>query len=301
MPRVEDVPDDVVEHLRSIFSGCNARTTEKLSNNPNVPEESLDLSWIEHMTRHSAVAELPSAWLVKIETHYLGGMRHFYRWEIADIGVLVHLRLASGRQSKVALLQSKRLYTNAAAVREETPVDFEIGLARLADPEDDALSMALQTDFRFDEDCAYNQITPGSGQVERIDEYERDVKLKVYYHLYNPWSIPFEQRIPLAQYVDYDGHPDIGVRVIHSRTIHARLDTESRHPPRLGDLEALEGLPPYGRRLEEFVCDELLACREGDRFQSIGDDRIQALFNRRSGAIAAAIAITIEAPQEASA
>jgi len=104
MPRVEDLPDDVVEHLRSIFSGCNARTTEKLSNNPNVPEESLDLSWIEHMTRHSAVAELPSAWLVKIETHYLGGMRHFYRWEIADIGVLLHLRLASGRQSKVALL-----------------------------------------------------------------------------------------------------------------------------------------------------------------------------------------------------
>jgi len=161
--------------------------------------------------------------------------------------------------------------------------------------------MALQTDFRFDEDCAYNQITPGSEQVERIDEYERDVKLKVYYHLYNPWSIPFEQRIPLAQYVEYDGQPEIGVRVIPSRTIHATLDTESRHPPRLRDLEALEGLPPRGWRLEEFVCDELLACREGDRFQSIGDDRIQALFNRRSGAIAAAIAITIEAPQVASA
>jgi hypothetical protein len=35
----------------------------------------------------------------------------------------------------------------------------------------------------------------------------------------------------------------------------------------------------------------------GDRFESISHDRIQQLFNRRSGAIAAAIAISVEAPQ----
>jgi hypothetical protein len=55
-------------------------------------------------------------------------------------------------------------------------------------------------------------------------------------------------------------------------------------------------LPSYGWRLEEFVCDELLACREGDRFNSPGDYKIERLFYRRTGAIAAAISVTIEAP-----
>jgi hypothetical protein len=81
---VPDLPDDVVEHLRSVFSACNARTTDKLVTNPNAPEESLDPTWIEHMSRYSTPVTLPSDWLVKVETHYLGGMRHFRRWEIAD-------------------------------------------------------------------------------------------------------------------------------------------------------------------------------------------------------------------------
>lgn len=294
---VADLPADVVEHLRSIFSACNARTTEKLSTNPNVPEESLDLSWIEHMSRHSAPVALPSDWLVKVETHYLGGMRHYYRWEIADIGLLVHLRLdESGRRSKVALLQSKRLYPDGAAVREETIVDYEIGFGRLADPEDDAISIAFATDFSFGEDSAYGQIRQGSNQVAAIDEYEREVGLKVYYQLYNPWSVPFAQRVPLVGFVEHEGEPDLGVRVIPSPRVHARL-AESGRSPQLRDLAELDGLPPFGWRLEHFVCDELLGCREGDRFESITDARIQQLFNRRSGAIAAAIAITVEAPR----
>ena len=31
-------------------------------------------------------------WSVRIDTHFLGGRRHFRSWEIADIGVLVYLR-----------------------------------------------------------------------------------------------------------------------------------------------------------------------------------------------------------------
>src|ERR1051326_7290859 len=46
-----------------------------------------------------------------LETHFLGGFPMFRSWEIADIGFLVMFRRA-GRlyRSKVALLQSKRLY-----------------------------------------------------------------------------------------------------------------------------------------------------------------------------------------------
>lgn len=60
-----------------------------------------------------------------------------FRWEIADIGILVFLRLVGqSRTNKMAVLQSKRLYPVGAPVLEEMRVDFEIGLARLADPEE---------------------------------------------------------------------------------------------------------------------------------------------------------------------
>jgi hypothetical protein len=39
-----------------------------------------------------------------------------------------------------------------------------------------------------------------------------------------------------------------------------------------------------------------MQCKEGDVFQDFSDGRIITLFNRRSGAIAATIAINIEAP-----
>lgn len=294
---VPDLPDDVVEHLRSVFSACNARTTDKLVTNPNAPEESLDLTWIEHMSRYSTPVTLPSDWLVKVETHYLGGMRHFRRWEIADIGLLVHLRLGDeGRRSKVALLQSKRLYPDGMPIREETLVDYEIGFGRLADPEDDAISMGFATEFRFSDESPYGQIRLNSRQIAAIDDYEREVRLKVYYQLYNPWSVPFVQRIPLAGYVEQQGEPDLGVRIVPARIVHALLGNPPLQSPRLSDLAALGALPPFGWRLEQFICDEVLVCREGDQFESISDARIQQLFNRRSGAIAAAIAISVEAP-----
>ena len=294
---VTDLPDDALSWIRSVLAACNARTTEKLSMNPNAPEESLDLTWIEHMSRFSSPVTLDSGWLVKIETHYLGGMRHFRRWEIADIGLLVHLRLGEkGRRSKVALLQSKRLYPDGTPIREETLVDYEIGFARLADPEDQLLSMAFDTEFRFTDESAYGAIRQPSNQVTAIADYEKQVGLKVYYQLYNPWLVPFVQRIPLTGYVAPDGVPDLGVRIVPAPLLRTRLGFNSRPNPLLSDLADIAPLPAYGWRLEDFICDELLACREGDRFGSIRDAPIQQLFNRRSGAIAAAIAITIEAP-----
>lgn len=265
---------------------------------PNAPEESLDLTWIEHMSRFSSPVTLGSGWLVKIETHYLGGMRHFRRWEIADIGLLVHLRLGEeGRVSKVALLQSKRLYPDGTPIREETLVDYEIGFARLADPEDQALSVGFETEFRFTSASHYGAIRQPSNQVSAIADYEQQVGLKVYYQLYNPWRVPFVQRIPLIAYAESDGAPDLGVRIVPAPLLRTRLGMDSRPNPLLRDLADIPPLPAYGWRLEDFICDELLACREGDRFGSVGDAPIQQLFNRRSGAIAAAIAITIEAPK----
>jgi hypothetical protein len=50
----------------------------------------------------------------------------------------------------------------------------------------------------------------------------------------------------------------------------------------------------YGWPLEVFAGDLFLRCHEGSLFESINENRIQNLFNRRSGPIYAAIAITVE-------
>jgi len=62
MMTVSDLPDDVLEHLRSIFRACNARTTEKLSNNPNAPEESLPFVVIVSPTGELAGASTARTW-----------------------------------------------------------------------------------------------------------------------------------------------------------------------------------------------------------------------------------------------
>src|SRR5437588_9814624 len=117
---MQRVPEDVTEWIRTVFRGCNERITEKLSNNPNLPEESLDLTWIEHLSQYASPVTLGSSWTIKIETHYLGGLRHFRNWEIADLGVLMFFRRAGAlERSKVALLQSKGLYTSHNTVQEE--------------------------------------------------------------------------------------------------------------------------------------------------------------------------------------
>src|ERR1043166_2302634 len=89
---------------------------------PNAPEESLDLTWVEYLSHFSSPVVLDSNWVVKVESHYLGGLRHFYTWEIADIGILVFLRFGGARnKSKVALLQSKRLYPDGHEPGRPTP------------------------------------------------------------------------------------------------------------------------------------------------------------------------------------
>lgn len=295
-----ELPKGVIEWVRSTFSACNRRITEKLCMSPNSPEESFDLTWIEHLSRYASPIELESGWIVKIESHFLGGRRHFYSWEIADIGVLVHLRLGDqGRTSKVALLQSKRLYPEATPVREETRSDYEIGFARLADPEDASLSLRLAGDFRFTQDSRYGALRYGSDQGKAIDAYMTDVGLKVYYQLYNPWSVPYTQRIPLERYEPPEGLPELGTRVIPASLLHRLLKDSENPVPALRDLASVPSLPQFGWRLEDFVCDEVLSCREGDQYSSLQDERIFALFNRRSGPIAAAIAISIEAPSDA--
>ena len=294
---MQAIAQDVTEWIRKVFRECNERITEKLSNNPNLPEGSLDLTWIEHLSQYASPVTLSSLWTIKIETHYLGGLRHFRNWEIADIGVLMFFRQAGAlRRSKVALLQSKRLYPSNNTVQEEDRIDYEIGFARLADPESLQQSVAVQAEFQFDDDCRYGALAAKSEQVKAIADYEKQNKTPIYYQFYNPWRLPFTQRIPLSQFKRPTGNLNLGTRIIPARAVHKLLaHYVAGQIPSVAEVKALCPDAPYGWPLEHFVADLLLGCVEGSIFKDISEQRIQNLFYRRSGPISAAIAIYIEA------
>ena len=91
--------------------------------------------------------------------------------------------------------------------------NYRTGLARLADPEDDhLLPIAFGTEYRLTAGSGYDAIMQDSKQVRLISAYEKEVGLRVHYQLYNSWTVPFVQQVPLAEYTPPDGSPDLGVR-----------------------------------------------------------------------------------------
>lgn len=294
---MDDIPAEVTSWLREVFASCNERISMKMTLGPNFPEETFDLTWIEHLSHYATPVTLATNWRAKIDTHYLGGLRHYYGWEVADVGVLLFVR-RNGRvvRSKVALLQSKRLYPTNNRVSEEGKTDYRVGFARLADPEDLATSLGVEAEFEFTSESKYGALIAKSDQIEAITQFEELNKLRVYYQFYNPWRVPFIQRVPISSYATPSGELDLGVRIMPAADVHRMLSGQPvGFRPRLSDLShAHAGGPMYGWALERFIVDEFLACREGSVFESIGEERIQSLFYRRTGPISAAIAITIE-------
>ena len=85
MPPPIPLPNDVIRRIERVFGECKDRVTRKPAPIPTVHETSLDLTFIEHLSQVAVPYQLPSKWVVRMDTHYLGGGRHFGSWEIADI------------------------------------------------------------------------------------------------------------------------------------------------------------------------------------------------------------------------
>ena len=127
-------PPQVVSYIRNVFAQANKRLSEKIARVPNCSEPSLDMTLIEHLTQFAAPRVVAPGWTVKLDVHFLGGLRHFDSWEIADIGLLVFAKLGPNVVAqKVALLQSKRLYPTNHPVVEQSSFDYKVGFATLVD------------------------------------------------------------------------------------------------------------------------------------------------------------------------
>ena len=91
------IPDDAIEFVRAAFAQANRRATNTLARQPSMHEEGLDFQLIAALDEIGSRVLPGSGAAVEIETHWLGGRRHFdfldhRRWEIADIALLIVVR-----------------------------------------------------------------------------------------------------------------------------------------------------------------------------------------------------------------
>lgn len=296
-------PVEVHRYVANVFRKANRRTCEKLARVPNCSEPSLDLTLIESISQYAAPCLVAPGWAVRLDVHFLGGLRHFRTWEIADIGVLVLAKhFGTVVAQKVALLQSKRLYPAMGAIHEESEEDYRIGFGSLLPAAPVTPSLALAHTYQFDVQCKYKALRVRDGQYKAIESYEFSRQLPVHYLFYNPWKVPVTYKYPASGKVKLGRMANGGCRVIPSKSIRAAFASmPNNHQP---SFEEVGGLVLGGKthhqgwRLEHFIADMVMKCKAGASFESLEDDNIFALFNRRSGPIAAALAVTIEQVQD---
>jgi hypothetical protein len=302
------VPADVRDWVRSVFRACNERTASALARMPTTHESALDQAFITEAARFSAPVRLPSEWIVRIDTHFLGGGRHFGSWEIADIGVLLQFR-RQGKviKTKILLLQSKRLYPAEEAYEEDERADYEIGFARLFREDASFAAITAPRRFTFQDESRYAALLVGDGQYEAIDSYETQYGIPVHYLLYHPLSVPSETTMPLMAETGPEPPLVVGARVLPAAQLRQALGGRPKgYAPSWGEIKTLQALPQArtasapGWLVEEFIADLAVECKVGHVAQSQNDAGLFRVFNRRSGPISAAIAVTFDAPPSAS-
>jgi len=299
-----DLPDDVKDWIRYVFGACNQRTSRKMARIPTVHETSLDLTFIEHFSQFTTPVQLPSAWTIRLDTHYLGGGRHFGQWEIADIGLLVLFRRGGQLiRSKVGLLQSKRLYPVEQDFNEDQPVDYLRGFGRLLE-EDPAFVRAVEPrKFTFTDASIYRALQVADTQYHAIRDYEKKYSIPVHYLFYNPLTVPFSSQIPIIEPIDLPAECEVGARIVPAAILREGLKGKSTgYCPAFADLTSLLP-PPFGGtaslggwRFEDFVADLLIECKDGYIAGRRDDPGLDLVFNRRAGPISAAISVTFDAP-----
>lgn len=291
------VPHPVRRHVRRVFSTVNDKVTERISTCPNTPEESLDISFIEHLSSFAGPVVVSKGWAVRIAAHFIGNIRHYRRYEIADIGVVVVLKQGLSVVSrKLALLQSKRLYPTNHDVVELDNFDYELGLALVTRSDAKERTLFSKVVYEFNEMSAYGAMKAGSNQCKAIQNHFGETNIPVHYMMYNPVTIPWSFSYPsVGTATDLPGRT-FGIRVLEGTVVHELLGNFSAgRSPRLSDFlgEKSGKDNSFGWSLEDFF-DEVIQCREGYLFDGEKDDGIRSLFRRKSGPIFAVVEITIE-------
>ena len=292
------LPEDVVDWVRSIMRACNDDVTERLVNQPNIREPSLDDAFINKVSQFAAPKALRSGAVVMLEVHNTGGLRQSDSWELADIAFVVHVsRFGKPCDQKIGLLQSKRLYPENCDVDDVDPISFRLGLNGLIEPRSGNSLSKLQRNYEFLEESRYLAIRNPDKQLERIKKFHEQFEEAIYYLLYNPSEVPFQTSLPATTY-QYVSFPPEGARVVRSASIDETLikaNEKNAKGPSIGAVKKTAGVEYW--RLEYWVADLLMRCKVGRRYTQDDSELIEQLIYRRSGPIGAAIRINIDLPE----
>jgi len=207
-------------------------------------------------------------------------------------------------RSKVALLQSKRLYPDELVnINEDAPIDYWRGFGRLFERDDEWADVIAPRPFTFTEQSRYRTLIAGNDQYRAIAGYEQQRQVPVYYMLYNPLGVPSTTVLPLRPNDKPTDACDVGCRVVPASQLRAVTAAEPEGSnPSFGQLAASLTAPfdavehRAGWRLEHFVVNLLLDCAGGYIANSPNDGGLNYIFNRRSAPISAALALTLDAP-----
>ena len=202
---------------------------------------------------------------VAIETHWLGGRWMYERWEVADIAIFILLRKNGHLQfRKVALLQTKRLYSKEIAVADLSESEYIIGIGRLADKTEPTVPLSRVRAFTFDENSIYGAIQAGEEQIERIKKYVSKRGIPVYYGLYNPLTLPYSAVYPASNGDSPTASNEFGLRVLSFESIGETLsELKERTSPSIENIrlnQPIDGSDKYsefGWKIENFIADEV--------------------------------------------
>lgn len=297
------IPSDAKEYVRGAFGSANDAASRLISTQPFTHEETLDQVLIAQLTGYAAPHQLGSGALVTIHTHFIGGRRHFLNWEVADIGIFMEYRVRGRRiKTKVVLFQSKRLYAKEILHRDEArPDHYMQGISRLLLENEDYDRLTSQRDFTFNDKCLYREIEKGNDQMQVMEEYVKQSNIPIHYLLYNPLEMPWQVSLPVSQ--SQTQNNEVGARVISRELVRNALSNSNKNAsPSFGAL--FRPSDRQGKRnvgglsLQDYLVDQVLECHDGYVAPPEGDDTLGRLFFARSGPIAAAVAVSIDVPED---
>jgi len=293
-----NIPSDIKSYIYDVFKTTNEEVSEKLSLIPHTKEPALDELFLSSLRQYAIPKKFDSNWSLRIDAVFIGGGGHYYPWEIADIAIIIFFRNRGKLlKTKVSLLQSKRLYPNE--LRKSKKDDFRFyGLQELAELEND-FAQSLQTrTFNFKDASKYKAIKVKDRQWESINDYAIKTGIPVYYMFYNPNEIPLKVNVPFIESVKQLKN-EIGVRIVPGDKMYQTFNRKNSAPSyeeiktkiKLSDSKNQH---IAGWRLEYFVNELLLECKEGYIAKSLKDEALNNLFYRRTGPLHSAILINIE-------
>ena len=293
------VPEDVMNYLQTRIAECNFNVSYNLSAFPFTHEESLDHKLIGEFIGQGP-RKFGSGWTVRFDAHYIGGGRHYRTFEVADLGLMVIFRRKSKIiRSKLAFIQSKKLYASTVKFKEFDPYHRQ-GMGRLLVTDEEHQEIVEPKTLKYTDASKYKALKTGSEQEDVMRHFSDKFDVKLYYLFYNPCLIPWEIKSPVEALPKIERN-DVGCRMIPKPELDKALKLfDKDHSPSLGDIKYQLNVMDFtdehdaGWRLEYFINDLLIGCKEGLIDDSPNFETMVNLLRQKSSPISSALSITFD-------